>query len=45
VDEPVDHRGDHAVAEHLSPANRNWLRFLISYLAFYLRDCVSGVSA
>ena len=46
VDEPVDHcGGDDVVAEDLAPPNWNWLRFAITYLAFQVGICASGVSA
>lgn len=46
VDEPVDGRGgDDVVAEGLSPANWNWLRFPITVLGCDLLILVSGVSA
>jgi hypothetical protein len=46
VDEAVDHGGgDHVIAEHLAPANWNWLRFLIGLLPFGLLVWVFGVSA
>jgi len=44
--EPVDGGlGEQRVGHHGQPFNWNWLRFLIAYLSFDMRDCFAGVSA
>ena len=46
VQQPVEHGGgDHRVVEDLSPGNRDWLRFVISNLAFDLLFRALGAPA